>query len=82
MKKILTTITLAALIIIAGCTDLDDIYRQLDEQKKELATVKQLINAVTNKVSVVSYKELDDKSGYGAHHERREQNHPEARRQR
>jgi len=26
--------------------------------------VKQLINATTNKLSVVSYKELDDKSGY------------------
>lgn len=64
MKKVLTTIMLAALIIIAGCTDLDDIYRQLDEQKKELASVKQLINAMSNKISVVSYKELDDKSGY------------------
>ncbi|MDI9522190.1 MAG: hypothetical protein QM237_02870, partial [Bacteroidota bacterium] len=64
MKKILTAITLAALIIIAGCTDLDDIYRQLDEQKKELATVKELINAINKKISVVSYKELDDKSGY------------------
>jgi len=50
------------LILLPAVPILDDIYRQLDEQKKELATVKQLINAVTNKVSVVSYKELDDKS--------------------
>ncbi|HHU97638.1 MAG TPA: collagen-like protein [Petrimonas sp.] len=64
MKRIFTTITLLAMIIFAGCTDLDDIYRQLDEQKKDLANVKQLINATTNKLSVVSYKELDDKSGY------------------
>jgi Leucine-rich repeat (LRR) protein len=64
MKRIFTIITLLAMIIFAGCTDLDDIYSQLDEQKKDLANVKQLINATTNKLSVVSYKELDDKSGY------------------
>ncbi len=64
MKRIFTIITLLAMIILAGCTDLDDIYSQLDEQKKDLANVKQLINATTNKLSVVSYKELDDKSGY------------------
>ncbi len=64
MKRIFTIITLLAMIILAGCTDLDDIYRQLDEQKKDLANVKQLINATTNELSVVSYKELDDKSGY------------------
>ena len=45
MKRIFTIITLLAMIILAGCTDLDDIYRQLDEQKKDLANVKQLINA-------------------------------------
>ncbi len=64
MKKILTTLALAAVIIFAGCTDLDDVYRQLDEQEKELATVRTLLNAMTNKVSVVSYKELPDGSGY------------------
>ncbi len=64
MKRIFTIITLLAMIILAGCTDLDDIYRQLDEQKKDLANVKELINATTNELSVVSYNELDDKSGY------------------
>ncbi|HHY01184.1 MAG TPA: hypothetical protein GX531_07435, partial [Methanothermobacter sp.] len=64
MKRIFTVVALAVVIILAGCTDLDDIYRQLDEQKKDLANVKQLINAATNELSVVSYKELDDKSGY------------------
>ena len=64
MKRIFTVVALAVVIILAGCTDLDDIYRQLDEQKKDLANVKQLINATSNELSVVSYKELDDKSGY------------------
>ena len=64
MKKILTTLALAAVIIFAGCTDLDDVYRRLDNQKEELANIKALANAVTNKLSVVSYKELPDKSGY------------------
>ncbi|HHU97599.1 MAG TPA: hypothetical protein GXX67_10130 [Petrimonas sp.] len=64
MKRIFTTLALAAVIIFAGCTDLDDVYRQLDEQEKELATVRALLNAMTNKVSVVSYKELPDGSGY------------------
>ncbi len=64
MKKILTTLALAAVIIFAGCTDLDDVYRRLDKQKEELAHIKALANAVTNKLSVVSYKELPDKSGY------------------
>ncbi|MDI9521925.1 MAG: hypothetical protein QM237_01505 [Bacteroidota bacterium] len=64
MKRIFTIITLLAMIILAGCTDLDDINRQLDEQEKELATVRALLNAMTNKVSVVSYKELPDGSGY------------------
>jgi len=37
MKRIFTIITLLAMIILAGCTDLDDIYRQLDEQKKDFS---------------------------------------------
>jgi len=36
----------------------------LDNQKEELANIKALANTVTNKLSVVSYKELPDKSGY------------------
>ncbi len=85
MKRLFTTIGLAAIIIIAGCTDLDDVYRQLDEQKDKLAalearlrtveqltsnvnseitSIKALIDALNRKVSVVSYKELSDKSGY------------------
>jgi hypothetical protein len=64
MKRIFTTLALAAVIILAGCTDLDDVYRRLDNQKEELANIKALANAVTNKLSVVSYKELPDKSGY------------------
>ncbi|HHU97465.1 MAG: hypothetical protein QM237_04855 [Bacteroidota bacterium] len=64
MKRIFTTLALAAVIILAGCTDLDDVYRRLDNQKEELANIKALANTVTNKLSVVSYKELPDKSGY------------------
>ena len=64
MKKILTTLALAAVIIFAGCTDLDDVYRRLDNQKEELANIKALANAVTNKLSGVSYKELSDENGY------------------
>ena len=85
MKRLFTTFALAAIIIIAGCTDLDDVYRQLDEQKDKLAalearlrtveqltsnvnseitSIKALIDALNRKVSVVSYKELSDKSGY------------------
>jgi hypothetical protein len=64
MKRIFTIITLLATIIFAGCTDLDDVYRRLDNQKEELANIKALANAVTNKLSVVSYKELPDGSGY------------------
>ncbi len=64
MKRFFTTPVLAAVIILAGCTDLDDVYRRLYNQKEELANIKALANAVTNKLSVVSYKELPDKSGY------------------
>jgi len=81
MKRIFTIITLLAMIILAGCTDLDDINRQLDEQEKELATVRALLNAMTNKVSVVSYKELPDGSGYELTMSDGNQDHPEARRQ-
>ena len=35
MKKILTILGLAAIMIIAGCTDLDDIYSEIDFLKKE-----------------------------------------------
>ena len=41
-----------------------DIYRRLDQQEKELATIKTLVDAINKKVSVVSYTELSDKSGY------------------
>ncbi len=64
MKQIFTIITLLATIMFAGCTDLDDIYSRLDDQKEELANIKSLANAMANKLSVVSYKELDDRSGY------------------
>ncbi len=64
MKKILTTLSLAVMILFAGCVDLDDIYRRLDEQARELATVKALVNAINEKISVTSYIELSDKSGY------------------
>ena len=64
MKTILTTFALAVMIIFAGCVDLDDIYRRLDQQEKELATIKTLVDAINKKVSVVSYTELSDKSGY------------------
>jgi hypothetical protein len=64
MKQIFTIITLLAMIIFAGCTDLDDIYSRLDDQREELANIKSLANAMANKLSVVSYKELDDRSGY------------------
>ena len=64
MKTILTTLALAVMIIFAGCVDLDDIYRRLDQQEKELATIKTLVDAINKKVSVVSYTELSDKSGY------------------
>ncbi|MGB4655840.1 MAG: hypothetical protein WBH98_10475, partial [Bacteroidales bacterium] len=64
MKRIFTIITLLATIMFAGCTDLDDIYSRLDDQKEELANIKSLANAMANKLSVVSYKELDDRSGY------------------
>ena len=85
MKRIITIITLLATIILVGCTDLDDIYRRIDDQKKELeafeaqlkeferlvkgvnsdiTSIKSLVDALNTKVSVVSYKELADKSGY------------------
>ena len=92
MKRFFIAITLVAVIIIAGCTDLDDIYSEIDLLKKQnkeqtdkltefeawLRSVEQLTNtansdivaisglidALNKKVSVVSYKELADKSGY------------------
>ena len=71
MKKFLTIITITAMVMIAGCVDLDDIYRRLDKQAKELAdqgkelaTMKALIDAINKKISVVSYTELADKNGY------------------
>jgi hypothetical protein len=78
MKRLFTTIGLVAMIIIVGCTDLDDVQRQIDELKARLKSVEQLtsnanseitsiralIDAVNKKLSVVSYKELADKSGY------------------
>ena len=71
MKKTLTTLALVVMIIFTGCVDLDDIYRRLDEQERtlaeqerELATMKALVDAINKKISVVSYMELEDKSGY------------------
>ena len=70
MKKILTIITLAAMIMVAGCVDLDDILRRLDAsesklaEQRELATMKSLVDAMDKKISVQSYKELADKNGY------------------
>jgi len=64
MKKILTILTLVAMIMVAGCVDLDDILRRLDEQERELATMKSLVDAMDKKISVQSFKELADKSGY------------------
>ncbi len=92
MKKILTTLALAAVIIFAGCTDLDDIYDKLDILKKEnkeqadrlndhearLKALENLVNTVNTdienlkkvtevlekKISIVSYIELPDGSGY------------------
>ncbi|HHU25682.1 MAG TPA: hypothetical protein GXZ56_03565 [Bacteroidales bacterium] len=92
MKRIFTIIVLGAVISFAGCADLDDIYRELDDLKKrnkeqadrlndhearlkaleglvrtansEITTLKGLVNAVEKRVSVVSYKELADMSGY------------------
>jgi hypothetical protein len=64
MKQKLTTLALVVMIIFTGCVDLDDIYRRLDEQEREIATMKALINAINKKISVESYMELADKSGY------------------
>lgn len=64
MKSTLTILALALMIIFSGCVDLDDIYRRLDEQERELATMRALIDAINKKISVVSYMELSDKSGY------------------
>jgi len=50
--------------MVAGCVDLDDILRRLDAQERELATMKSLVDAMDKKISVQSYKELADKSGY------------------
>jgi len=63
MKSTLTILALALMIIFSGCVDLDDIYRRLDEQERELATMRALIDAINKKISVVSYMELSDKSG-------------------
>ena len=64
LGRLTAIVVCLTVIILAGCTDLDDVYRRLDNQKEELANIKALANAVTNKLSVVSYKELPDKSGY------------------
>ncbi len=92
MKRFFATITLVAMILIVGCTDLDDLWSEIDSLKKQnkeqadkliefeawlrsveqltntansdINTIRMLIDALNNKVSVVSYNELADKSGY------------------
>ena len=82
------------MIIIVGCTDLDDVQRQIDELKARLKSVEQLtsnanseitsiralIDAVNKKLSVVSYKELADKAATSLP-KRWRQDYPEAWRQ-
>ncbi|HHU25683.1 MAG TPA: hypothetical protein GXZ56_03570 [Bacteroidales bacterium] len=92
MKGFLTSIALTVMIIFTGCTNLDEIYSEIDSLKKEskelidrlndhetqlkaieslvetanleIKTLRVLMDAVEKRVSVMSYKELDDKSGY------------------
>ena len=78
MKKLFLSILMITSILFVGCTDLDDVNERLDDHdnrlnaieslindaNNEITSIKALLDAQSKKISIVSYKELDDKSGY------------------
>ena len=78
MKKLFLSILMITSILFVGCTDLDDVNERLDDHdnrlnaieslindaNNEITAIKALLDAQSKKISIVSYKELDDKSGY------------------
>lgn len=77
MKKILLLLLLPA-VIFSGCTNLDEVEQRLDNHEdritsleiiikqinSDIIAMKTLIDAINKNNSIVSYKHLDDSSGY------------------
>lgn len=71
-------ILLVLSIIFSSCTNLDEIYKRLDDHERRIksmetlvknandniSSIKTLLDAQQKKLSIVSFEELSDKSGY------------------
>ena len=78
MKKLFLTLLLAAMAVLPSCRNLDDIYRRLDDYESRLTKVenlteganrdilalKALLEAQDKKLTIASWRPLDDNSGY------------------
>ncbi len=65
-------------VILPSCTNLDELYRRLDDHESRLAKIEQLtdaanrdiialkglIDAQNKRLTIVAWRQLDDKSGY------------------
>ncbi len=78
MKKLILTLLLAVTVLLPSCQNLDDIYRRLDDYESRLTRIETLtdaanrdilalqalIEAQNKKLSIASWRPLDDLSGY------------------
>ena len=79
MRRSITFLLLfLACILVSSCTNLDDIYKRLDDHEKRISAMEEmvktanenitsiqaLLDAIQNKVTINSFKELPDQTGY------------------
>lgn len=78
MKRYFLAVLLMVAIVLPSCTNLDDLYRRLDDYESRLAKVeklteganrdiialKALIDAQNKKLTIADWRPLDDNSGY------------------